>query len=329
MKKTTALTLISALALTLAACSNGEPTRPDETGAEQITIVTPIEEEVIIRDGVDIHRRRWGLSDEDTINQMLGRFNDPERQQVEQQFGTPLSVLSGVAVGLKGGTLEEAQRFHGMIEPGNSFSYIFRVTENLTGGYDVPEELIITSKIGGIFEIGKEYLIAPGRNYSTLFDIHDITNFSQIISRDLVPESDIELFRRAGAERGTVPNTGDSRHGVRQNASLESNFISKIDLVATVKITAKEADTQHDNVYTIGFVLVDIIHGEEHREALASRGYRLRANADVEVGETYLIMYEHFGSSSFLPAARNGAIVNVRSPEFEQYRSVFAELATS
>jgi hypothetical protein len=336
MKKTTSIISAIALIATLAACSNtGEVTQTTQTEAGHRTSVatatdtptadTPTEISLYPpRNCVDEARRNWGSSDSDTIAFMLDNFSDLGRQEVERQLGTPLSVLSGVAVEMRA-----AEHWHGAITQNTSINYLFKVTENLTGGYDVPEYLVVTSNWGGIFEIGKEYLISPARNFSTLFDSHTISNLGQVISRDLVPESDIELFRRAGVERGAVVNSGNGRHGAREISTLSRDFVSSVDLVATLRIIESTPDSHTDGIFDIHFEIVNILQGEEHREALENRGNRLRANFDVEVGGTYLAMYEHFGGSSFLPATRNGSFVSTRSPEFEQYRAAFEELATS
>ncbi|MCL1789127.1 MAG: hypothetical protein FWG33_02090, partial [Oscillospiraceae bacterium] len=45
--------------------------------------------------------------------------------------------------------------------------YLFKITDNLTGN-SLPEYITVSSQIGDIFELGKEYCINPSHNNSTL-----------------------------------------------------------------------------------------------------------------------------------------------------------------
>jgi hypothetical protein len=312
MKKLTAL--LTAAVLLLTACSeSAEVFTENRTAAPAETEV--IEPEVIVAEGsVDYIRRASGMSDEFVIDDMIEHYIP---------FGggcTPMSILVGEAVEIIYG------EWHSGIIMGNlsDMQYRFRITDNLTG-HDLPEYITMTSRLGDIFEIGKEYVVSPRRIYNTLWDFYFVSNYFHLIARDLLSDHDIERIRALGV---TERDIATSEITTVENASTSRSFTSNVDLVAEITILESWADPLPDNtVFDVAFDIVDILKGEEHRAALSERDI-IRLNFDVQVGETYLVMLEVFDGTSFLPAARNGAVVSERSRDFARYREAFAGAAS-
>jgi hypothetical protein len=315
LKKLTAL-LLCLTTLALVACSGSEL----DSNREAPSNTADLREPEIRLSNVDRLRREYGDdeydSDEDVLEWMLGLYNSETRCN-----SITLNIITIVAVeitqGESNGVVHDSRGGHFW----DGTEYVIRVIDNLTG-HDIPEYLTIASRFGDVFEIGREYVILPFHNYSVLFDSWQVNHWFQVISRDLVSDDYIERIRESGESRRSRIN---AQSLVAESASLSQDFISNVDIVALLTVTDVRPDHVHDNIFDISFDLVEIIQGHEHEEMLA---YFFRCNHEVRVGETYLFMLNVEGIDIVLPAARNGAVVSADAPEFAQYRSAFAALAT-
>lgn len=252
---------------------------------------------------VDTQRHLDGVvSDADVVNDML------EQYAPFAYNGVAMSIVSGIPV--------SAARDDGS-------GYLFKVTDNLTGHDCLPEYITIDTRFGTSLVIGKEYVVYPVRNYNTLWDSYTVANWFDVIARDLVSDREIDRIREVGERRHTAFRAENT---VVENTSLSQDFVSNVDLVVVLRVTDKRAESRSDKIWDITFDIVEIVQGAEHRTALRARE-TIRVNFDVEVGGTYMVMLDVFGESSFLPSARNGAIINEASADFAQYRSAFSELA--
>jgi hypothetical protein len=325
MKKLKLTAILLCLAI-LAACSESEP----ETAAPNIseepgefiddTIVNILD----VMNNVDDYRRFSGSSDEDVFDWMFGLYTADDRAD-----NIILHIITVTAVEV----IRGAEGIEGMVSsPGMSahVEYLLKITDNLTG-HDIPEYINLTSRFGDIFEIGKEYVIMPFHRNTTLADLRYVNHWYQVISRDFVSESNIERIRNAGEIRRRTIHA--EPRSVIEHASLSQTFLAGVDLVVEITVTDKWVHDLSDSVFFVRRELNEVIYfKDEHRDLLAILLHPDRpflVNFDVEIGGTYIVMLNVVAEDSLIIAARNGAVVPVRSPEFAQYREAFAELAAS
>ncbi|MCL2071526.1 MAG: hypothetical protein FWH07_04735 [Oscillospiraceae bacterium] len=312
------LAISVAMAILLAlfcGCSDAISTQTNTTQENDVVAQTPEERMRVYeergRDDLEERKKEVGITKEDTLNSM------------KDKDGWWSNIVLGTAVE----TFGEA---HGIIGEGMSVVYSFKVIENLTGA-GLSEYITVSSQIGDIFELGKEYCISPTHNYNELWDTHIISDFQQVISSDMLSDSDIESIKKSIAEMGLIDYIGK----VAENASLSEDFITKVDLAMVITITDKRKEELADNIFDVHYKLDEVLFlNSKYEEFLPdwlSTGelFGTRINSDVEVGGTYLIMEsaKDSGTGGYftMPAARNGAVVSVRSPDYERYRLAFLE----
>jgi len=248
---------------------------------------------------IDDVRRKLGYSDEKALENMLERYS--------KGIATS-NILLGIAVESDCDPLDKGRMSSDM-----DVFYSFKVTDNLTGN-PLSEYIKVKSQYGDIFEIGKEYLIAPLHNDNVLWNTHHVVPVG-VISRDLLSDSDLDKIRQAGKNK-----QNNDKKTVIEKASLESDFIKSVDLAVIITITGKERNA--NNIYDVHYKLVEVLSGKKHAHILNGEEM-LRLNTDVKVGEKYLIMFEVFEDSWVLPAAREGAVVSEKSADYEKYREAF------
>ena len=330
MKKLKTISALSLAIITLTSCTSNETPPANEnievespgTNLEIETIPADSPEERLRqieergRDDVDEYRRSQGFSNEETLNRMLEEFNGNEFSNII--LGTAMEITYG-----------EGHR--GMIWENAVVHYSFKITDNLTGN-DLPEYITVKSYSGDIFEIGKEYCVHPNHQNTTLWDIHHIS-YRNVISKDLLSETDIDNIRKSAANKRT---SGEVISTVIDSASLDSDFVAKVDLAMAITITDKRKEELADNIFDVQYKLNEVLYLNKKYEQFlpdwlsAADTFGERINSDVEVGETYLVMFvaENNGQGGYftMPAARNGAVVSVLSPDYERYRLAFLEL---
>ena len=297
MKKITSTLLITALALSLVACSSVETPSPSENVD-------------------DMRLKTTGVTAEEAFNNLLEAYNNSDGSG-HIFLGKPVEITHG-------------EHHKGMVGEGYSVGYLFRVTDNLTG-HDLPEYINLTPGHGDVFKLGNEYLVFTTHINNTLWEnVHVVYSWDWKISRSSLSEQDIKKVRDI-ADTKRMQNQVSPAITVIENATLSQDFISSVDMVAQITITQKEGHEYSDDVFFVNFEKHEILHiNDDCKHLLEFFGQEsIVINSDVEIGETYFVMMTMAFGDFFLPAARNGAVVSSRSPEYEQYRAAFAELAQS
>jgi hypothetical protein len=188
---------------------------------------------------------------------------------------------------------------------GVNVGYRFRVIDNLSSK-NLPEYVDVLVLRGDIFEIGKEYVITPCHVNSSLWDFYRISAWNQAIPRDSLSADDIEQLREVATNFSSP-----SESVIVEYATLDSGFVSNVDVVKEVTIIEKSQDefleTFAPTVFDVMYVVNDVFVGE-HWANERNKTHTRRINADVEIGGTYLIMIDSDGRI----AARNGAVVSTK-----------------
>jgi hypothetical protein len=321
MKKIKTIILLLLTAIILTACANNEvSTNTDNVEVSTDNIAKtekpkPIYDEVIVTQNeteIDKIRREKGFSDEYTIDNMIEiHVNSPNRSNI--LFGYPVKVIGGGSDG----------EINNCDDDGYETIYLFKITNNLTGN-DLPEYIEVKSQLGDVMVLGNEYCISTGYNFSTLWNTHGVGAWSQIMSRVLVSDDDIEKIKKAVASI----DKKDNADVFFENASTSSDFIEAVDLAVVITIKSKEKEERGENIFDITFDVNDVLSGKKY-EKLIKELETIRINCDVEIGGTYLVMLEVAQESFVLPSSRNGAIVSAKSSEFKQYENAFSEYEAS
>jgi hypothetical protein len=210
---------------------------------------------------------------------------------------------------------------------GYTVVYTFRIIDNLTPIDYLPEYITVLSQLGDIFEVGNEYLLSPDHRYNALWDIHVIFSWTQMIPRSSLSECDINRIRQTTTENEWSEILGVDIDGVVKNATLDSSFVSNVDVVMEITVLDK-SPTFSPDVFHITYKVNDVLVGKGMATPPRGEPRTRRINTDVEVGGTYLLMLEVHEEGWTMLAARSGAVVSSTSREFAQYRNAFAALAT-
>jgi len=322
MKKLLIISIIISLCLT-ACASNEIPANANNADIEnsntEKTDKKVIEVDSMSVDGV---RRSEGISDEEVLDQMLEKLRTPEKSK-STNTSSHRNILLGEAVEIVYGEWSK-----GEIGESRDVGYLFKITDNLTGS-KLPEYIKVHSNHGDVFEIGKEYIINPWHAYSTLHDKHILSDYFDIISRDLLSESDINRLRKEGAaaKEKNKSELNFAGNVVIEKASLQADFISNLDLAATITVIEKHLEVNSDHIYDVKYEVVDVLSGKKYSFILDGEEM-LRLNTDVEVGGTYLVMLEVFEDSWVLPVARSGAVVSEKDEDFAKYKEAFLKVSS-
>ncbi|MCL2071530.1 MAG: hypothetical protein FWH07_04755 [Oscillospiraceae bacterium] len=326
MKKLKTISALSLAIITLTSCTSNEtPPIAENTviessatagvgrGIETIPPASPEEIQKALeergRDDFEEIKKRIGVTKEDTLDSMLDKD------------GWWSNIVLGTAV-----EITDGKDSWGIIAEGFSVEYSFKISDNLTG-IDLPEYITVKSQLGDILELGKEYCISPLHNYNSLWSTHIIARYAQVISRELLTDSEIEEIRKSTSEMGLT----DYHDTVVQNASTDSDFLSRVDLAALITINGKQKDENSETIFDVMYKLDEVLYFDKKYEKFLSDMIPetgvTTVNSDVEVGETYLVMFvardDGTGGYFTMPAARNGAVVSVLSPDYERYRLAF------
>jgi hypothetical protein len=195
--------------------------------------------------------------------------------------------------------------------------YYFRVSN---WAFGIPGEQIITvsSQVGNVFEIGREYTFSAIRLNSVFYDLYMVVSNAWIIDNSEVSEVELqELLNSVGRMRANSVMQTD----IIEEAVATSEFVNNIDVaaVATVSHIHRRPD-DFDNLSAM-LDLVEVVHGEVSVGAF-DEFIRLRGN--VTVGGTYLILFrtDEYGHLRLL--ARNGAIIPYHETQFANFMNVLA-----
>ena len=265
-------------------------------------------------------KKRVGISKEDTLNSML----DADGFWSNIVIGTAVKEITHDY------KFADLKKGKGPIYANTGGYFLFKITDNLTENKLLPEYIRIRSQYGVIFEHGKEYCIGPSVLYNTLWDSHIISCLTQIISRELLTDAEIESIRKAHADW----DLSWYYDTVIKEASLNAEFLSKVDLALLVTITSKQKELYTESLYGVDYELKEILYSnKEYAEFVPEwiSVWRERINTDVNVGGTYIIMLsaksDGAGGYFTMPSARKGAVVSEKASDFVRYERAFRSLA--
>jgi len=307
IKKIISILLLLIAILIFTACTETpiEPTQSEEETTTQATTSEKTGPNIL-----DVIKKERGIDDQEVLNGMLERLSGPK--SINILIATPVEITRGTICANRVSSDGEIY----MAE------YIFKIIDNITGK-DIPEYIEMKSYTGGVFEIGEEYLISPAHNYSALWDSYHLSGLYGAISRESLSDSDIDKIRQAVKDRQKESNNEKT---VIEKATLDKDFIEKVDLAVVITVKAKEKEEKADHIYDVtDFEIVEVLAGKEH-EYLLHFGEALRLNTDVNVGESYIVMLEVFEDSWVLPIARSGAVVSEKSDDFVKYKEAFEKV---
>jgi len=322
MKTIKTILALSLAIFMLCSCSSNEisPANSNIDKIESTTTKTDKKTEPNILDTIektkpnilDTIKKDRDICDEKALDFILEILNGPE--DINILIVTPVEITKG-SIGTENISFDDECY---MAE------YLFKIVDNLTGK-EIPEYIEVKSYIGGVFEIGEEYLISPAHNYSALWDSYHLDGLIDAITRENLSDSDLDRINQAIKDR-QKQNQSNNENKVIEKASLNKEFIKKVDLAVVITVKAKEKEEKANNVFDVtDYEIVEVLSGKEH-EYLLHFGESLRLNTDVEVGGTYLVMLEVFEDSWVLPVARSGAVVSEKDEDFAKYKDAFLKV---
>ena len=215
--------------------------------------------------------------------------------------------------------------------------YVFRITENFSS-FDFPEYINVSSQQGEVFVIGEEYVFSPRYSRNSIRDVSIITDLHQVIPTRMLSDDDMVRVREHIANQAANrSDTGQGDGGNRitsrfaEYAVLEQEYLDIVHLALKLTVTEEEphSNVHLESVYSIKFHLDDIlwVNPEIDESDIDHLFYQdwLTVNEPVEVGGTYIVMLNVL-NRSWLPAARNGAIVSADSEMGMAFMEAFAEM---
>ena len=220
--------------------------------------------------------------------------------------GTPIEVVQGSDEVLP---LSEEDCVYLMTE------YKFRVSNYLYGNGE-DEIITVRSQVGNIFELGHEYTFSADRINNTLYDTYTVNSRRWVIDNS---ETSDDMLISLNEDIASIPMPYNVfNNEVVEYASFSDDFVNQnVDVAVVATISAAEYD-EENQVYDISVSDVNFIKGTASEEALNN----VRIRGDINVGETYLMMFDKDEDETLMISSRNGSIIKADSAAAAQFEDI-------
>lgn len=194
--------------------------------------------------------------------------------------------------------------------------YKFKVNNYLYGN-EGDNIITVRSQVGNIFELGQEYTFTANRINNTLFDVYTVNSQKWVLNNADV-NNEILTSITSDISTVAVPYKMERSNDVIEVASATHDFIdNNVDVALIATISSAEEDIVN-HVYDISISNVQMLKGNVTDNSLNN----IRIKGNVNVGETYLMLFTSDEDGNLMMASRNGSVININDTTASNFESI-------
>lgn len=176
--------------------------------------------------------------------------------------------------------------------------------------------ITVRSQAGDIFEIGKEYTFAADHIDSVYYDLYSVVSQSWAVKHEDASAEEIESLLETVSK---TPARRSARPSVIKKANPSGAFANNVDVAVVATISELNQNRLDTDVFNAKIKVEEVVKGTPAEGALHDW---LRLKGDIDVGDTYLILFKADEDGNLFLASREGSMVKKDSSLYEDYIEV-------